>query len=686
MVRVKIDYPRAGRSGWGRFVPSWKLMLGTILTMGLLGVVVAGVMFALAWAFVDVPEENDVAAAQTSIVYWNDGKSELARLGDTNRISVSLSDVPDRAQKAVLAAEDRAYYEHGGFAVRGLVRAMWNNLTTGSSQGGSTITQQYAKNAFLSSDKTVVRKFRELVLSLKLESQLTKDQILERYLNTIYFGRGAYGIQTAAEQYFDTDSDKLTLEQGAVLAAILNAPGTLNPENNMDGLKARYAYVLGGMLDEGWITQEEYDRAIAKFPKIVEQKKRQKFAGPNGFLLDSVRRALLAMGYSDGDVEGGGLRVTSTFDRKAQKAAVAAVEQQAPRTGTKGLRIGIAAVEPVTGEVVAMYGGADYLDDSLNNATQAIQQAGSTFKPFGLAAAIESGVGLYTTWPGNSGTYVRNYKVNNYAGHSYGSRVTLLKGTEQSINTVYVSVEDQIGVSKVRDAALRAGIPKSTAGWANSDNLTFVLGTPSPHTIDVAGAYATFAARGLRATPTFIHRVADSDGHVLYARVNQAKRVFDQDVCDVVNYAMQSVIRNGTGAPAQSLGRPAAAKTGSTDEYMSAWFAGFTPQLAAAVSFSKDDKNGNPTSLRGTGGMSAFYGSGYPLRVWREFMRGALRGEPVEQFAAPPAGTIRVPTPTSTPTPSRSASPSPTTRPGTASATALATPTPSATKSAGAGG
>ncbi|MGB8021460.1 MAG: transglycosylase domain-containing protein, partial [Candidatus Nanopelagicales bacterium] len=597
---MKIDYPREGRRGWRRFVPSWKQTLGGLFAMGLFGVVLGGILFAVAWALVDVPEENDVAAAQTSIVYWNDGKSELARLGDTNRISVPLSKVPEQAQKAVLAAEDRNFYEHGGFAVRGFLRAMWNNLTTGSSQGGSTITQQYAKNAFLTSDKTLLRKFRELVLSLKLESQLTKDEILERYLNTIYYGRGAYGIQTGAEQYFDTDSHKLTLEEAAVLAAILNAPGTFNPENNLDELKGRYAYVMGGMLDEGWITQEEHDEAVAEFPKIVEQKKRQKFAGPNGFLLDSVRRALLAMGYTEGEVEGGGLRVTSTFDRQAQKAAVAAVKEQGPKSGTKGLRIGIAAVEPVTGEVVAMYGGADYLEDSLNNATQAIQQAGSTFKPFGLAAAIESGVGLYTTWPGNTPTYVRNYRVVNYASHSYGERVTLLKGTEQSINTVYVSVEDQIGVSKVRDAALRAGIPKSMVGWAETDDLTFVLGTASPHTLDVAGAYATFASRGLRATPTIIHRISDPKGKVLYARVNKTERVFDQDVADTVNYALQSVVRNGTGSPAQSLGRPAAAKTGSTDEYMSAWFAGYTPQLAAAVSFSKDDEDGNPTSLRGT--------------------------------------------------------------------------------------
>ncbi len=679
MCRVRINYPRDDRDGFARFMPSWKLVLGTLASLAGLVLLVGGIAFAYAWATIDIPEENEVAAAQTTIVYWNDGTTEMARLGDTNRILVPIADVPEHMKYAILAAEDRRFYQHSGFDVKGFSRAMWNNLTTGSSQGGSTITQQYAKNAFLSSDKTVLRKFKELVLSLKLEIQLSKDEILERYLNTIYFGRGAYGVQTAAEAYFGVDAKDLTLEQSAMLAAIVNSPNGFSPDTNPERLQQRYAYVINGMLAEGWITQEEADDALDSFPEVEPRKKDQKYAGPKGYLLRSVQDELVTLGFTEEEITAGGLRVVSTFSRKAQTAAEKAVADQGPSTGTEGLRIGLAAVEPITGEVVAMYGGADYLENSLNNATQAIQQAGSTFKPFGLAAATEEGIGLDSLWPGNSPTTVDGYVVNNYSGNSYGALVTLLKGTEQSINTVYVSVEAETGVDKVRDAALRAGIPTDTVGWKESDNLTFVLGTASPHTMDVARSYATFASRGQQAQETYIRRVGTADGGVLYERENATERTFDRNTCDVVNFALQKVVTSGTGAPARALGRPVAGKTGSTDEYMSAWFAGYTPQLATAVSFSKDGPDGKPVSLSGTGGQARFFGSGYPASVWTAFMQGALKGEPVVDFVAPkdlPTGGGASPSPTvTTPT----ATPSPTTASPTPTPTPSPTPTPEPT-------
>ncbi len=660
-------------------------MLGTVLTVGLVGLILGAMAFALAWYTTDIPEEREVAVAQTSIVYWNDGNSEVARLGDTNRISVPLSDVPEHVRYAVLAAEDRSFYEHGGFAVTGFLRALWTNLTTGSSQGGSTITQQYAKNAFLSAEKTYVRKFKELVLSFKLEAELSKDEILQRYLNTIFFGRGAYGIQTAAEAYFQTDAEDLTLEQGAVLAAIINSPGQFNPDNNPERLRGRYAYVLEGMVSEGWLDADELDSALDDFPEIAERRADQKFGGPTGHLLRMVQDELASMGFTEAEVEGGGLRIVTTFDRQAQEAAVAAVDAQGPKTGTDGLRIGLAAVEPITGEVVALYGGADYLENQLNNATQAISQAGSTFKPFGLAAAVEDGIGLDSLWPGNSPHTVAGYEIVNYADNSYGELITLLKGTEQSVNTVYVELTDEVGAETVKDAAIRAGIPEDAYGFDDETDLTFVLGTDSPHTIDVATAYATFASRGQRAAPTVIRRVGTAEGGLLYERENRPQRAFDEGVCDVVNQALQSVVRNGTGGPARALGRPVGAKTGSTDEYMSAWFAGYTPQLAAAVSFSKDDEEGMPVSLSGTGGMSAFYGSGYPARVWTAFMRGALDGKPALEFpdpVDPPSGGGFTPSPTPTPTPTDepTADPSDSATPGV-SGSPTGSPAPSPTGS-----
>jgi membrane peptidoglycan carboxypeptidase len=650
---VQINYPREGRRGWRRFIPSWKLVLGTIVSLGIMAASAFAVVFAVAYYRTEIPEQNEVAAAQTSIVYWSDGESELARLGDTNRISVPNEEIPEHVRYAVLSAEDRNFYEHWGFDVVGLLRAVWSNLTSGSQQGGSTITQQLAKNAYLTSEKTYLRKFNELVLAVKLEVTRTKDEILDDYLNTIFYGRGAYGIETAAESYFREQSRDLTLGQGAVLASVINAPALYNPdtEDGLENLQNRYEYVLNGMVDEGWLEAAERDEALADFPKISKRRTSERFGGTNGYLLRAVNDELLDSGFTDSQIESGGLRVTSTFDKKDQKAAVEAVEAQGPNTGTEGLRIGLAAVEPGTGEVVAMYGGADYLENSLNNATQAIQQAGSTFKPFGLAAAVEDGIGLDSLWPGNSPTEVQGYDVVNYADNSYGSLITLLRGTEESVNTVYVAVEAETGVDPVKDAAARAGVPTETPGFENSD-LTFVLGTASPHTIDIATAYATFAARGERADATVLRTVETSHGTTLYERPETTVRAFDRNTADLVNYALQSVARSGTGRKALALGRPVAAKTGSTDEYMSAWFAGYTPQLATAVSFSKDGPDGNPVSLSGTGGLPAFYGSSYPGSVWTAFMSAALEGEDVEDFTTPeqfPSGGGATPTPTEVP-------------------------------------
>ncbi|HYN57438.1 MAG TPA: transglycosylase domain-containing protein, partial [Motilibacterales bacterium] len=474
---MRINYPRDNREGWTRFIPSWKLVLGSLATLFALGLATFAALFAFAWATIDIPEENEVAAAQTSIIYWNDGEKEMARLGDTNRISVPIEEIPQEMQDAVVAAEDRRFYDHSGFDVRGFSRAVWTNLTSGSSQGGSTITQQYAKNAYLTQEQTFIRKLKELVLSLKLETTLTKDEILERYLNTIYFGRGAYGVETAAEAYFGVSASELTLEQSAVLAAIINAPGRFNPDTNMENLEQRYAYVLNAMYEEGYITEKERDEALDNFPEIKKRKESEKYAGTTGYLIRSVQDELLTLGFTEAEIEGGGLRIVSTFDKKAQASAVKAVKEQAPTTGMEGVRIGLAAVAPATGEFVAMYGGADYLEDQFNNATMASQQAGSTFKPFGLAAATEDEIGLDTLWPGNSPTEVAGYEVNNYADNSYGDQVSLLTGTEQSINTVYVSVENETGVEAVQQAALRAGIPEDTVGLnLEEPNLTFVLG------------------------------------------------------------------------------------------------------------------------------------------------------------------------------------------------------------------
>ncbi len=642
-----VNYPRRNRTGLRRWIPSfWQL-----LSLAILGFVSLAVALAIAVRVAHLPEPNELAQAQASIFYWDDGKTELARIGEANRTAVTIDQIPLDTQRAVLAAEDRSFYQHGGFSPKGIGRALWSNISGGSTQGGSTITQQYAKNAFLNQGRTYSRKLSELVLSIKIETQVSKDQILERYLNTIYFGRGCYGIQTAAKAYFGVPVWQLNDAQSAVLAALIQAPSGLAPENDLPGLKYRWNYVLDGMVTQGWLDSAKRD--TMHFPAIKKYKIRETFGGTRGYLVEQARSALLKLGVTEDRINRGGLRVTTTFNRQAQVAAVSAVQIQGPKSNTQGLRIGLASVRPGTGEVVAIYGGADYLKNQLNNATQAIGQGGSTFKAFTLAAAFENNVGLYDTFSGQSGTNVDGYRVVNEFGQNYGSRISVVRAAEQSVNSAFVQMAARVGNQKVMEAAFRAGIPKNTVGVA--PNLTFTLGTASPHVVDEAAAYATFAARGKQIAPSYIREILDPQGEVIFKLDPQPVQAFTNDVADKVTYTLQQVVRNGTGRAALALGRPAAGKTGTTDSNKSAWFSGYTPQLATSVMLVKEGPNGQAISLSGTGGMSQVFGASFPCRIWTEYMKRALDGQPIANFAP-----IKLPKPTSSPTVTTSPTSSPT--------------------------
>ena len=668
---MKIDYPRAGRVGVRRWLPSWRQGL-SLVAVGFVGLVA---IFILAVALTKVPAPNDLASAQTTIVYWSDGKTELGRIGAANRINVALSDVPLNAQRAVLAAEDRDFYDHGGISPAGIGRSLVNNITGGSLQGGSTITQQYARNAYLTQERTFSRKINEVLLSFKLETTVSKDEILGDYLNTIYFGRGAYGIETASQQYFRTNSKNLTLAQGAAIAAIIRSPASYAPDRHPEKLKGRWLYVLDGMAQKGWITPAQ--KAAAVFPKFAPQLAVNRYGGTTGYLLDSVRQQLLAEGFTEDQLNLGGLRVISTFDRAAQAAVVAAVKDKSPKSEAAGVRIGVVSIRPGTGEVIAMYGGANYLVDPLNNATQALGQAGSTFKPFALAAATEQGISLNSTWNGDNKTEVDGYKVTNYGDKSWGT-ISLLKATEQSVNAVYVGVSQQVGYDQVVDSAVRAGIPDTTP--ALGPYRSVALGVASPHVIDVAAAYSTFAARGQQVAPTVILEVRGDNGGLLYQHTANVKQAFDSNTADTVNYALQKVVTNGTGRVAQDLGRPAAAKTGTTNDNKSAWFVGYTPQLVTAVMMVKDGPNNQPVSLSGTGGLSTVTGGSFPARIWTAYMKAALEGQPVQQFDRPADIPSASPSASVTVTPSATASPTPTvSNTPTASPTPSGSPTPTST-------
>jgi membrane peptidoglycan carboxypeptidase len=676
-----IDYPRAGRTGFTRWIPSWKLVLGAFAS--LMAALLAGLGVAV--ALTEVPKPNDLAVAQTTRIYYDDGKTEIGRIGEANRTSVPLERISPAMQAAILAAEDRTYYSHGGFDPKGLTRAMLNNIRGGTTQGASTITQQYAKNAYLSQEQSLERKFKELVLSVKLETQTSKDDILADYLNTIYYGRGAYGVQAASRAYFGKSASNLDPAEAAYLAAVIRAPSFYASKEGRDELRARWDYVVDGMVTTGALSQAEADSL--EFPKPNKWNgSTNYFKGTNGYLLESTRTALLELGYTEDDINLGGYRVTTTFNEQAQDAASAAVETYGPTFNTGGLRIGMASVRPGTGEVVAMYAGKNYLKNQLNNATQATALAGSTFKPFALAAALESGVGLYSTWDGSSPRTIDGYTLQNYGNTSYGI-VTLLKATENSINTPYVEVGNTVGTDKVRRAAIRAGVPRDTTGLRADP--TTVLGTASPTALDMADAYATFASRGERAEPVMIKEVKTADRQVDYELRTKVKREFEQEIADNVNFALQQVVNVGTGTTALGLGRPSAGKTGTTDDNMSAWYVGYTPQLATAVMMAKSDKQGSMVTLEGTGGLSSVTGGSFPAQIWTGYMRGALEGQPVETFDMPgewiagggtggasPTAPTAAASPSQTPSPTQSATeePSPTVQDPTAQAPATQPP------------
>jgi membrane peptidoglycan carboxypeptidase len=606
----------------------------TSIFLGGFGFIAGSTLFAFAWFTVSIPDPNAYVNSQSTIIQYSNGE-EIGRIGTQNRQILPIAQIPINMRNAVLAAEDRNFYSNQAFSVTGIARALINNLKSGSlnGEGGSTITQQYAKTAFLTSSRTIERKIKELIIAMKLENALSKDQIFENYLNTIYFGRGSYGVQTASQQYFNRNVDQLTLSQTAVIASILRAPGYYDPslsEENAVRLKNRFQYVIDGMLNEGWITQEQADKA--KFPTVAPRVTSGTLSGPKGHVISQVQRDLGRLGFTEEQLLQGGLVIRTTLDEKAQQSAVDAVTKFYPKKAPENLRIGLVAIRPGTGEIVALYGGRDYLERQLNDATQSIALAGSTFKPFALIAALEAGIPLTSMWNGDSPQTFddlgKPYVVSNYGNEGWG-QVDLLSATQHSINTIFVPLGMKAGMDKVVDAARRAGIPENVAMIPTP---SVVLGVASPRVIDVANAYATFAAQGVYAKPFLVTSVTGPNKGVLYEATPQTQEVFSKDVMADLTYALKSVVNGGTGSAALSLGRPAAGKTGTSQSNASAWFAAYTPQLSASVAFFRDSAS---ESLNGIGGLTSVTGGTFPARIWTAFMKGALKGEPVMNFPAP---------------------------------------------------
>ena len=616
-------------------MPSWKLSLG--IGGGFLLLLIG--LFALGYALVKVPSPNSISLAQSGSVFYSDGKTQLGAVGARNRESVPLKQVPVPVQRAVLAAEDRSFYSEPAVSPLGIIRAGLVDLRHGDFvEGGSTITQQYVKNAYLTQQRTLTRKIKEFFISIKIGQTHSKSQILEDYLNTIYFGRGAYGIETAAKAYFGKDVSQLTPAEGAVLASSIQAPSYLDPALHKSAAVARWNYVLDGMVKKGWMSQS--DRAAATYPTDLQPiGASSSLSGPNGYLIATVQAELESHGITENQINRGGLRIVTTFDAGTQNAALQAVNAVVGNGKVPAdVRTALVAVEPGTGKVLAMYGGPDYVTRPFNDATQSIPPMGSTFKPFVLAAALKSGLPLTTKFNGRSPQTIAGQKYVNDAGEQFGN-IDLVTATAHSVNTVYVQLGEKVGVQKVIDAAHAAGLPSSTK---LSTNGSMLLGSDSTHPIDEAAAYATFAAKGVYAAPYVVQSVTDAGGKVLYQAKEQKRQAFSPGVAADVDYAMQQVINSGTGTSAK-IGRPAAGKTGTTSGNVSAWFTGFTPQLSAAVTMFRD----NNAPLAGIGGYSQIYGGTLPAKMWAAFMKAALAHQKVVPF--PPRANVGAPPPSSAP-------------------------------------
>ncbi|MEJ7706410.1 MAG: transglycosylase domain-containing protein [Nocardioidaceae bacterium] len=600
----------------------------------------------MTYRMIDLPDPNEDFQAETTTVYYSDGKHELGQFALQNRDSIGLEQVPEHMQDAVISAEDRSFRSNQGLDPKGIVRAAWNNLTSESQQGASTITQQYVKILYLSQERTWSRKIKEAFLAVKVQNALSKDEILEGYLNTIYYGRGAYGVQAAAQAYFDKDAKDLTVPESAVLASVINSPGQFDPafsKDNRERLLERYDYVLSGMVDMGSIDEseaEKYEGALPKFPKIEA---RDQYGGQRGYLMTLVRQQLESLPdetLDEEEIDGAGLKVVSTFDWAKERAANAAVKAERP-DGLKKLRVALTSIEPGTGAVRAMIGGRDFLKSQVNWATSRLQP-GSAFKPFALAAGLKNGYTLQDTFDGNSPLYLpgSSVPIENQGGESYGY-VDLAYATQRSINTAYVDMTNSMeqGPEKVIAAAKAAGIPEDTAGLDPFPSVALGSGSVSP--LSMANAYATFAAQGEHAEWYVVEKVTDASG-VRYEHRLETDKAFPPAITSNVSYALQQVVApEGTGYNALELGRPAAGKTGTAtidkdrngdgdDDVATSWFVGYTPQLSTAVMFARGNGQG---TLNGY--LDPFFGGTYPALTWTTYMKDALQGEPIEEFPEP---------------------------------------------------
>ncbi|MDO5060930.1 MAG: transglycosylase domain-containing protein [Actinomycetaceae bacterium] len=615
--------------------PSWgkRILKGTLLT-GLVGFTLGIIAFVIAYASIKVPEPGEFALAQNTTVYYSDGETQLGTFGELNRTIIDPATLPKHVGHAVVASEDRSFYTNSGIDLWSIGRAAYNNLKGGPLQGGSTLSQQYVERYYLDTTTGYLGKVKEAILALKINRQQSKDEILGNYLNTIYFGRGAYGIEEASQRYFGHPATELTISEAALLSGIIPAPSAWDPAISPDIAKQRWERVLNLMVEDGWITEAE--RKAAVFPQVIEPKTSLSFAGPQGYLMQQIRTELVQKGgFTEEQINTGGYKIVSTIDKEAQEQALRAVSE-IPEGHSENLRVALSAVDPRTGEIVAEYAGADYQKLQSNSVTQDYAMAGSTMKPLGLMGYIAEGGTINDVYNANSGIQIKDSRtgqlsppIRNYDDISYGF-VNLRFSTARSANTSFLGMNDAMGPEKTVAAAKRLGFTDDVIGL--EDNLNNVLGSVAVHNIDLTRAYSTFASGGIRTTPHIVRQVFDGQGDIIYTASTEGERVYSSEDVSEILPALKDATISGTGVKASFLGRPVAGKTGTSEDTKSAQFVAFIPQLVTTVSFYQVGPNGEQESITPWNGLREVTGSSIPGDVWLSFMKGIVHKYEVADF------------------------------------------------------
>jgi penicillin-binding protein 1A len=653
---------------------------------------------------------------QTTYILDREGNVLGTFHASVDRTIVPFSRMPKSLRDAVIAAEDQGFYEHSGIDPLGVMRAAWNDLIAHEVvQGGSTITMQLVKNVYAGHyetdrkngqttyvvpPRTFTQKVREALLAMKLERTYSKDEILAKYLNTIYFGHGAYGVEAAAQAYWGIHASDLNMIRSATLAGLISSPSLFDPIDHPIDAEIRRNYVLDRMAALGTISPERAASLKLQDVRTHPSDGNLSFPPKLGYFLDYTKRALIAK-YDEAQVFGGGLKVITGLDPRMQAAAEEAV---AARLDTPGdPEAAVVAIDPATGEVRAMYGGRNWSKSQVNLATGdggTGRQAGSAFKPFTLTAAMEANVSLSSRWYGPGTITIQDprcytdgqpWTLSNASDEESGT-FSLATATAYSVNTVFAQVASLVGPDAVADAAHRMGIRSKLQPVCS-----ITLGTQAVTPLEMTNAYATLAARGIRRWATPVHAVRDASGAVLDRTTSgRGKRVISTNDADLVTYALENVIRYGTGTSA-NIGRPAAGKTGTAQDYVDAWFCGYVPRLTTCVwiGYPKGE-----IPLENVEGYSAVYGGTIPALIWHDFMLKATERMPVQEFPMPsfegyttgaptpppPPPPSESPEPTRTPSPTPSPPPSPIPSPTESpppSPTLLPTPSPSGAAAAG---